>query len=616
MTMTKAFSLLIGFSTLFQIANAATECVLSNPITIKDGLTLQQVQNSADGTYSMRLTYTGGQSWIGIGINEEGKSKMSPANAVIGRVEDDGSTSVLHYRMTSDDKDASGVQPYDSNTLKNASFEQTEGTSILTFTQDLSEMGVSNESVWIFAVGLADNEWVGKHKIHGSFQFTLSENCVTVPDPTPAPTNMPVTPDPTPNPTRAPVTPNPTQRPVTAAPTPNPTKTPTTSSPTTAPLTTNSSTTKPTKAPVVANSPSPTKSRPATISPTVKSSTASPSASPVTSPTEKPSTESPTIRSNTSSPTKPWIFSTPVPTKAESDDNENNVFATNKPTEGGIVITATESPVSDSSSTALNSDNNEAFGGFVFLDTTHPNKTLWMAHGIVLAVAWGVCAPIGIGASLLKHVLKAKFTNGPSWYSLHYYLNVLTMYLTGIGFLIGVLATWKEGETHFRESLHHQLGLAIMIIVVVQALAGFFRPGLPQPRPSEVVSSEESTQVDGHEAKTVKGSNLKPAETSTDDEEVGSDNTPLDSPSKSQATAMEKVDSSAPEKKSTARIIWEWTHRILGIALVGLAWYNCHTGIEWQLLNWEDSVDWTILFWTPTAVISGTIIFLKLTMAK
>ena len=116
MTMTKAFSLLIGFSTLFQIANAATECVLSNPITIKDGLTLQQVQNSADGTYSMRLTYTGGQSWIGIGINEEGKSKMSPANAVIGRVEDDGSTSVLHYRMTSDDKDASGVQPYDLNT--------------------------------------------------------------------------------------------------------------------------------------------------------------------------------------------------------------------------------------------------------------------------------------------------------------------------------------------------------------------------------------------------------------------------------------------------------------------------------------------------------------------
>lgn len=75
------------------------ECTLSSPIEIEDGVTLQQVKNSAADTYTMRLSYTGGQAWIGIGINTDGDNKMTPGTAVIGRLEDDNGA-LLRYSNT------------------------------------------------------------------------------------------------------------------------------------------------------------------------------------------------------------------------------------------------------------------------------------------------------------------------------------------------------------------------------------------------------------------------------------------------------------------------------------------------------------------------------------
>lgn len=90
------------------------ECQLSAPMALSndEDLFLEQVQNAETGTYTMRLIYTGGQSWIGIGVNSEGKSKMTPSMAVIGRADDPatGGASVLHYNMDSDAEDASGVK--------------------------------------------------------------------------------------------------------------------------------------------------------------------------------------------------------------------------------------------------------------------------------------------------------------------------------------------------------------------------------------------------------------------------------------------------------------------------------------------------------------------------
>ena len=52
-------------------------------------VTLEHVKNVAEGTFSMRLTYTGGIAWVAIGVNQEGSTKMVPSTAVIGRIEYD-----------------------------------------------------------------------------------------------------------------------------------------------------------------------------------------------------------------------------------------------------------------------------------------------------------------------------------------------------------------------------------------------------------------------------------------------------------------------------------------------------------------------------------------------
>jgi hypothetical protein len=78
-----ATALLLMVATTRTMTNA--QCTFSPPIILDDGVTLEQVKNSAAGTFTMRLTYTGG-NMIGIGINSEGSSKMVPGTAVIGRM--------------------------------------------------------------------------------------------------------------------------------------------------------------------------------------------------------------------------------------------------------------------------------------------------------------------------------------------------------------------------------------------------------------------------------------------------------------------------------------------------------------------------------------------------
>ena len=83
----------------------------------------------------------------------------------------------------------SGVRPFSTTSLQNASFEHPDdSTSILTFTQDLSEMSVSDSSTWTFAVGLPNNQWGGQHRISGSFHVSPTENCREIPYSTPSPT--------------------------------------------------------------------------------------------------------------------------------------------------------------------------------------------------------------------------------------------------------------------------------------------------------------------------------------------------------------------------------------------------------------------------------------------
>lgn len=468
----RLFFAVLSWAAAGGIVNALRQCMFSDPVRVYSGNTgevfMQQVKDSSTGTFSMKWTYTGDQAWIGVGINSAGRAKMTPATAVIGRVESDGiSTSVQYYSLTSDAEDASGVQPFSSSTIRNAVFEQPdESTSILTFTQDLSEMAVSDSSTWIFAVGLPGNQFAGKHVIDGSFQMGLTENCMEVADPTLSPTVQ---------------------------------------------VTINAD------------------------SPTVVVST-------------DPDEESPSVAA---APTSPI----PSPTLA---------------------------PVSSSVAGLSNGGDASASSGIVFLETNEYGN-LWMAHGVIMAIAWGVCAPLGIGASILRDFIKEKF--GRSWYNFHLYLNMMTLLLTVIGFLIAVVAMEKSGEHHFTENIHTRAGLTIMVLVVVQALAGYFRPAATPSAPAPSNTTKRSSQSD--------------EELADDAEEA-------------QEVALEQKEVSEPAestKKPLKRLLWEWSHRLGGVTVLGLAWYNCYTGIDIQHEDFETK-DWSSAFFGITAAISATVFVL------
>jgi hypothetical protein len=426
-------------SQFFGVVDAASDCTLSAPLQLdKDGdLTLQQIANFDEGTFTMKLTYTGGQAWIGIGINKEGRNKMTPSHSVIGRA--DGSPSVRQYSMTS--KDSFGVNPFSSQTLRDASFEQTSSTSTLTFTKLLDDEDhvVTEDSMWIFAVGLPSNRWGGHHQISGSFRFPLT-SC------------------------------------------------------------------------------------------------------------------------------------------------------------GSVAVDGMDSATTGDHGHAHSHDD-DVSNGLEFFETTKPSQGLWIAHGIILAFAWGVCLPIGIGASLLRNALgKLSWAPEGLWYSIHFYMNMLSVVLTMIGVLIAVIATQKEGDAHF-SSKHPKTGLSILVLVIVQALAAYFKPGMPASPPPPTKQQDEET---------VK------AEAPGVDIDIGLTH---HNSSSGFSESTEKDTKKAPTK-SMQRIAWEYSHRLLGMALLGLAWYNCHTGIHEQVESWPESKDWTGVFWGITAGLSGTIIVLTGVMRK
>jgi hypothetical protein len=453
----------------FWYASAEWVCPLADPITLdSDGLvTLEQVANKAEGTFTMRLTYSGGQSWVGIGINREGSSNMEPTAAVIGRILD-GAPDVSKYDLISSSKDGSGVIPMDLQNLKDVKFEQTDTTSVLTFTQQLSDetVTVTDDSVWIYAVGLPDNQWAGKHLIHGAFYLRgMDELCTEV----------------------------------------------------------------------------------------------------ATGPT-----------------------SAPAPTDGTDTQDSNPSGSTSSEQSGIVQVASTE-------------------------DETRP---LWVAHGVLMALAWGVCAPLAIGAVLLRNV--SFLSNKGYWFKIHFYLNICNVLFTAAGFALAVVAIQKQGDEHFKGERHTKAGLAIFVVALFQFALAFLRPDPPKAPTQNIKSIDNPADTDSNNSTPYNSTPFSTPQASgiahavnvlppsficdrgeSDEIELG----------RNSDAAADGSEQDVPTK-SGIRLAWEISHRFTGIALIGLAWYNCTSGIQLQVESYGEQDDQMAAFWGVTAGISGFIFFL------
>ena len=105
-----------------------------------------------------------------------------------------------------------------------------------------------------------------------------------------------------------------------------------------------------------------------------------------------------------------------------------------------------------------------------------PNIKVWLAHGVMAFLAWGVLVPISVNASLFRGL----FPNGSLWFNLHRSFNIAAFALFIAFFSIAVSYTTKEGGSHFSSS-HGRIGLAMFILTTIQMLRGIFRPRLTYP---------------------------------------------------------------------------------------------------------------------------------------
>jgi hypothetical protein len=201
------------------------------------------------------------------------------------------------------------------------------------------------------------------------------------------------------------------------------------------------------------------------------------------------------------------------------------------------------------------------------------NRNLWVAHGACASVAWAILVPLAIGTSVVRDVLErwGVLPKG-MWFQVHRALNFVAAILTIAAFSLAVRAlNLGSGDgvdfEHFSQKTHHKVGLALFIITLFQALNGMFRPHLPKV--------EEKEQ--------------------RDEEDTG------DAPAP-QVVVPEK---SAPRKG------WEIGHRLIGAALVGLAWWQCQDGYGLFVLRFGGDDDTTTAaFWGVVGGISGIVLLL------
>lgn len=176
----------------------------------------------------------------------------------------------------------------------------------------------------------------------------------------------------------------------------------------------------------------------------------------------------------------------------------------------------------------------------------------YQAHGWLACIAWGVLVPIAIGNSLCRHLIPVQGL----WFEVHRAFNSLAIVMTIVLFAIVVNAVEKTSfgdPQHFKPieggdalSKHKTIGLVVFILALIQGIGGVMRPHLP----------------------------------------------------------AKNDDGTLAEEVSPIRKMWEFAHKGSGVAILAMAWYQCHSGLKTYATNFQ-AEDYTDVFWGVTGAISA-----------
>jgi hypothetical protein len=211
-----------------------------------------------------------------------------------------------------------------------------------------------------------------------------------------------------------------------------------------------------------------------------------------------------------------------------------------------------------------------SFAPYVFGNkdaTENDYKKHWIAHGICASIAWAILVPLAISSSMLRKALvNAGYSEG-FWFQLHRALNLTAAILTIISFALSVfIIRTQDGAAHLRgdpHSPHFLTGTVIFVAAMIQVSFALFRPHLPH-------KVEKVTSV----------KNMDEDETVAEAKDVANKVESMDKESKNAAVGETEEDSEGEsvEKKSLLRVGWEVNHRVWGVALLAMAWWEIDNG--------------------------------------
>jgi cytochrome b561 len=115
------------------------------------------------------------------------------------------------------------------------------------------------------------------------------------------------------------------------------------------------------------------------------------------------------------------------------------------------------------------------------IDTTVYDDPLIAAHIVLMLVSFMILAPLGTLFPLWNNYPEhAGKMSGKQcctkWFRLHWMTQTLAMILGYVGILLAYLYVNKKPTLQWR-STHEQIGLAVLILSILQPLFGHFRPG-------------------------------------------------------------------------------------------------------------------------------------------
>jgi len=475
---------------------------------------------NANGQDTITIRYTVPQtSWVAVGVNPTGNG-MVGGEVIIGKPDDN---SVLKYKMTA--KNGNAIDELPNQTLINPSLQQTGGNTILTYTKLLVEDGeftitAGASNTFIAGFGFSNN--FGFHQGYGVQEVTLEAGKVATPT---VPTNVPVPTD---------------------VPAPVPTDSPTSIAPFVAPTSPPGAQTLELTGELKGS----TLSYQFTNTGGKDSITVTYTAS-VTAWVAVGASESglmvgsdAVIGIPSTGEIKKYSLSAKSLEGVSVMPNEKQTLVNAAITQanGMTTLTYTKILVEDGE-IPINRDGDNIFiaahgssNAFGFHSATgaftlsgeviERDDSLWGIHGLLAFIAWGVLCPLAILAGLFRKYIPGQGV----WFIIHRTLQGLVVILTIASVAVAIVALNEEtpanlSANHFSTDFvdgHRLIGLVVLIVAVVQGANGIFRPHLP-PKPEE--SETPSTQ---------------------------------------------------PAEKSGTRKFWEVFHRLLGVGLLALTWYQIY----------------------------------------